>query len=141
MEKIKWLFGFRTRTPWKMLVATIYYLFGLAVLVVGLFTPTLIPASFFDTVIYKITVIILFFWIESPAIFLSDTPLRSKLPFFKQRTIMGSLVGMMTVVVIFTYIFATFDNFHSEDYKTRFLQYLTGGTVQETMEVEGSDEP
>ena len=39
---------------------------------------------------------------------------------------MMSLAGMMLVCVIFVYLFATMENFHSEDYKTRFNSYMSG---------------
>ena len=115
MKKLKWLFGFRSGTPWKMIVAVLYYFVGIAILFFGLFSPPLIPAEGRDLLLYRLT-----------ALFLSDTPLRKKLPFFKQENGMMSLAGMMLVCVIFVYLFATVENFHSEDYKTRFNSYMSG---------------
>lgn len=126
MKKLKWLFGFRSGTPWKMIVAVLYYFVGLAILFFGLFSPPLIHAEGRDLLLYRLTILILFLWVESPALFLSDTPLRKKLPFFKQENGMMSLAGMMLVCVIFVYLFATVENFHSEDYKTRFNSYMSG---------------
>lgn len=126
MKKLKWLFGFRSGVPWKMIVAVAYYLLGIVVLFFGLFSPPLVPAEGSDLLLYRLTIFVLFLWMESPALFLSDTPLREKLPFFKQKNGMMSLAGMMLVCVIFAYLFATMENLHSQDYKNRFNSYMSG---------------
>ena len=125
MERIKWLLGFLTLTPWKMLLASVYYLAGIIVLTAGWFTPALIPVSGYDLVIYKISVFVIFLWIESPAVFLSDTPLRQQLPFFRNGSLMHSITGMMIVCVVFVYLFASIENLHTETYKEQFNRYMS----------------
>lgn len=124
MKKEKWLFGFRSGTFWKKILATAFYLSGALVLLIGLFSPPLIEAGGKDALLYYLTVVILFLWIESPAIFLSDTPFRERLPLFKQHNLLGSLAGMMCVCVLFTYLFAMVDNFHTAEYKDRFHAFM-----------------
>lgn len=132
MINVKWLFGFRSGTLWKMIVATVYYAFGLVVLFFGLFSSPFIEAGAYDTSVYRATVVIIFFWIESPVIFLSDTPIREKLPFFRHHTASYSLVGMMCMCVLFVYLFATVDSYHTEEYKSRMQEFM-GYSVIETV--------
>lgn len=138
MKRKRWLFGFRSGTPWKKIVAVIYYFLGVVVLFFGLFTPPFIEAGVHDTNIYRITVVILFFWIESPAIFLSDTPIREKLPFFRKRKASQSLVGFMCMSILFVYMFATIDSYHTDEYRNRLNKYM-GISTLEVVEVEGGE--
>ena len=79
-KKLKNLLGFRSNTPWKKIVAVLYYLICLTVWVVGLVTPLPIEAGLWDVFVYKLSVTVIFLWMVSPAIFLSETPLRRRLP-------------------------------------------------------------
>ena len=126
MKNLRWLFGFRSKTPWKMLLAGLYYLAGLAVLACGLFSPPFVAAEGIDLTIYRVSVVILFLWIESPAVFLSDTPLRRRLPFFRDWTLLRSMVGMMIVFVLFAYLFAAVERGHTAQYQSA----LTGMQAQ-----------
>ena len=83
MKNLRWLFGFRSKTPWKMLLAGLYYLAGLAILACGLFSPPFVAAEGGDRIIYRISTVILFLWIESPAVFLSDTMAEIYSPFIR----------------------------------------------------------
>lgn len=134
MEKhkiqLKKLLGFRSGTPWKSIVAVLYYVLCLSVFVVCLFTPPLITAGVWDTLVVKLSLAVIFLWMLSPALFLSDTPLRGKLPFFKKNRFLDSLVGMAFVFVLFSYLFALTESFHTADYKDRFRTYTEQYSVQ-----------
>lgn len=116
--------GFRSGTPWKMIVAVLYYAMCVGFLVIGMTTPPLVAADGWDTFVVKLSTFILFLWMLSPAIFLSDTPMRDKLPFFRDRIAIRSLVGLMIVFVIFQYLFMTSESMHSEEYKEVFNTYI-----------------
>lgn len=125
MNKVlKKCWGFRSGTPWKMLVATVYYAMCIGFLVIGMTTPPLVEAGGWDTFVVKLSSFILFLWMLSPAIFLSDTPMRDKLPFFRDRAAIRSLVGLMIVFVIFQYLFAASESLHSAEYKQVFNAYI-----------------
>ena len=64
---------------------------------------------------------VIFLWMLSPAIFLSETPLRRRLPLFRQRIVSKSLIGMMIVFILFTYLFAMTESWHSPEYKACLL--------------------
>lgn len=117
MKRLRWVLGFRSGTPWKILVACVYYLLALAVLVLGLCTGMPIAGTSGDLAVYRVSVLILFLWLLSPAIFLSDTPYRRYLPLFKRRTRGWSLVGMMIVFLFFAYLFASVDSLHTPAYR------------------------
>ncbi|MBC5581399.1 hypothetical protein H8S23_07735 [Anaerofilum sp. BX8] len=124
-ENLKKLLGFRSNTPWKKIVAVLYYLICLAVFAVGLVTPLPIEAGLWDVFVYKVSVTVIFLWMISPAIFLSETPLRRRLPLFRQRIGSKSLIGMMIVFILFTYLFAMTESWHSPEYKAAYEAYNT----------------
>lgn len=57
-------------------------------------------------------------------IFLSDTPLRSRLPFLKNHSLLNSIVGMAIVFLIFTILFQATESLHTEEYQVQFADYL-----------------
>lgn len=124
-DRLKKVLGFRSGTPWKSTVAVVYYLLCAAYLVIAITTPPLIPADTRDTIIVKLSSFVLFLWMLSPAIFLSNTPLREKLPFFKEHQLLKSVVGLMIVFVLFQYLFMAVEKLHSDEYSETFTQYIT----------------
>lgn len=117
--------GFRSGVPWKKLLAVVYYAACLGFLIIGMTTPPLIEAGPWDTFVVKLSTFILFLWMLSPAIFLSETPLRDILPFFRDRIPMRSLVGLMIVFVLFQYLFMTSEGLHTPEYQEVFTQYIS----------------
>lgn len=117
------LLGFRSGVPWKKIVAVLYYLLCFVILITGIISEPIIPADAWDMVVYKISVVVIFLWLLSPALFLSNTPLRSKLPLFKLRTKLHSLLGMMIVFLVFSYLFAMVESWHSPEYKSALDTY------------------
>ncbi len=120
----KKVLGFRSGRPWKMLVASTWYILNLIILFFGLTTPTLIPASAYDQIIYRFSAVILVLWLLSPAFFLSDTTVRRYLPLFCKRRAGFTLLGMMIVFIFFTYLFASIENLHSVAYQNDFNSYI-----------------
>ena len=134
--RLKKLWGFRSGTPWKTGVAVVYYLACLAFLAIAMFTPAPLPAGLRDAAVVKLSSVVLFVWMLSPAIFLSDTPLRDKLPFFRDRRRMRSLVGLMIVFVLFQYLFILSEGLHTPAYREAFTQYI--GAAYNTFVAAGS---
>ncbi|MHC1785789.1 MAG: hypothetical protein AB9880_01825 [Christensenellales bacterium] len=122
--RLKKLFGFRSGTPWKSGAAVIYYLVCISFLVIAMATPPLIPAQGWDTAVVKLSSIVLFAWMLTPAIFLSETKMRMKLPFFKDHLGSRSLVGLMIVSVLFLYLFMMMEGLHTPAYKEAFEKYI-----------------
>ena len=121
---LKRCWGFRSGVPWKMIVAVLYYAMCLVFLVIGMTTPPLIEAGPWDAFVVKLSTFVLFLWMLSPAIFLSETPLRDILPFFRDRIAMRSLVGLMIVFVLFQYLFMASESLHTPEYKEVFNTYI-----------------
>ena len=103
--RLKKLFGFRSGTPWKSGVAIVYYFVCISFFVIAMITPPLIPAQRWDTAVVKMSSIVLCAWMLTPAVFLSETKMRMKLPFFKDHLGLRSLVGLMITSVLFLYLF------------------------------------
>ena len=123
-QAIKKLLGFRSGNPLKMTVALAWYLLCLVVLFFGLTTPVPVIAGAYDGGIYRLSGVILFLWMLSPAVFLSDTPLRQYLPLFRKRQTGFSVMGMMIVFVFFAYLFASVESLHSAAYQEMFNNYI-----------------
>lgn len=122
---LKKLWGFRSNTPWKKLLAVVYYVACISFLIIGIQTGPLIPCEGRDVAVVYLSTVILFLWMLSPAIFLSDTPLRDALPFFKDRQTLRSLAGMMIVFVLFQYLFMVSERLHTQAYQDAFQTYIT----------------
>lgn len=118
------LFGFRSGTPWKKGLAVVYYLACIAFLILAMTTPPLIAAGAKDVSIMRMSSLVLVLMAASPAIFLSDTPMRDFLPFFKDRTLLRSLVGMMIVWLLLLYLFMCSEALHTPEYKAAFTVYI-----------------
>lgn len=123
-ENLRKIFGFRSKTGWKSTVAVSYLLFCFAYLFIAIVTPPLIECSVYDTVIYKISSLVIFFWLISPFILLSETKLRDWLPFFNKRYSMSSFLGLMVASLLFLLFFIGVESYHSEEYKNNFRDYI-----------------
>ena len=123
-QTIRKLFGFRSGKPVKMIAALAWYLLCLVVLFFGLTTPVPVAASAYDAGLYRLSGVILFLWMLSPAVFLSNTPLRQYLPLFRKRQTGFSVMGMMIVFVFFAYLFASVESLHSPAYQEAFNTYI-----------------
>lgn len=119
------LLGFRSDTPWKKGIALIYYSACFIFFMIAMITPPLIPASSADTVITKISSFILTLMLLSPALFLSDTFLRNTLPFFKVKSFLSSLTGLLIVWAFLMYFFLCSESLHSPEYKTQFNAFIS----------------
>ena len=119
------VWGFRSGVPWKKLVAVIYYAACLTFLIIGMTTPPLIEAGPWDAFVVKVSTFVMFVWMLTPAIFLSDTILRDILPFFRDRIPMRSLVGLMIVFVLFQYLFMASESMHTPEYQEAFSTYIS----------------
>lgn len=118
------LLGFRSGKPLKKIAAVLYYALCVAVLVLAMVTPVPVSAGARDQFIYRLSGVIIFVWMMSPAIFLSETPLRRWLPFFKKKNFMGSLGGMMIVFLFFAYLFAAVGELYTPEFNGAFGAYI-----------------
>lgn len=124
MKAFQKVLGFRTGKPWKKFIAGIYYLLCLVVLWFCVTTTPPVQAEAYDLVIYRLSGLVIVLWMLSPAIFLSETPFRRWLPWFKKRNNLSSLTGLMIVFLFFAYLFAVVDGLHSQEYRQAFSVYI-----------------
>ena len=129
-KKLKHLYGFRSGVPWKEIVAGNWYVISAAALFILLTTPPLVPASVWDRIVLRLSGVVIFLWMMSPAIFLSDTALRARLPFLKNNTHMGTLAGFLIVMVVFTVLFRFTEALHTPEYLETFGAYLAASNEQ-----------
>lgn len=123
-SKLRKVMGFRSAVPWKSGIALIYYLLCFSFFCIAAVTPPLIPAGARDSAVFKLSSLVLLVWMLSPSLFLSETKLRSRLPFFKDRQGLRSLAGLMIVSLIFLYLFMTVEALHTPLYKAEFTQFI-----------------
>jgi len=126
-RKLRKVWGFRSWTPWKMLLAVLYYVACLLLLFFGMTESLPFPMSGYDMVIYRMSAFVLFLWALTPAIFLSETPYRKYLPLFRDKIGSRSFMGMMIIFLLFAYLFASVDDFHTEEYRTTYESYSQAG--------------
>ena len=107
-----------------MLAALLWYALCVAVLICGMTAEVPVPADAHDKFLYRIGAIIIFLWLLSPALFLSDSKMRSYLPLFRRRQFGFSMLGMMIAFVFFAYLFASLESLHSAAYQEEFGAYI-----------------
>lgn len=118
------LFGFRSGTPWKSGLALVYYVALLVFFVTASITPPLVEADSRDALLFKLSSLVLFLWLASPAVFLSDTRFRRYLPLFKARQGSKSLIGMFLVSLLFLNMFVQIERLHSQEYQRLFQAFI-----------------
>ena len=119
------LFGFRSGLAYKMIPAMLYYAFMLFYIGTGIygeiryykFEPV-------DIVLMVFKYIFFFVWFLSPAIFLSDFKYRDSLPFFKQRNVASSLIGLILVSMFCSFMTFVYKASMSDTYKKSVEEYV-----------------
>lgn len=115
--------GFRSGTPWKKIVVVLYYGVCLLVFAFGLTTRPPIIMGGWDFFVYKASSIVIFLWMISPAVFLSNTPLRKKIPLLNDNDPFKAFWCMVIILMLFSYLFAMTESWHSPEYKEAFAAY------------------
>lgn len=123
-QNIHRLFGFRSGVPYKKILAVLYYLVCVLAFGICITAPPPVAGGVRDILVLRISTTLIFLYFISPAICLSDTPLRDKLPIFKKRTKMDSFMGMVILGTLMLYLFWLSESFHSELYRQQFSAYI-----------------
>lgn len=124
-NKQKWiLWGFRSKNAGKSIIAILWYVLCAAVLYFGITSPCPVQAVGRDLALFRANSILIFIWMISPAIFLSDSPIRKHVWPFKMKETWFSVLGMMIVNILFAYSFAQIENSHTTQYKESFNRYI-----------------
>ncbi len=118
------IFGFRSKTGWKSILAIVYLSFCLVFLFFALTARPLVECDGYDLTIYRISSLLIFVFMISPFILLSDTPLRDSLPFFSRHETFSSLLGMMVVFILFILFFIGVESYHTPAYREAFQSYI-----------------
>jgi uncharacterized membrane protein len=113
----KGLFGFRSRTPWKMGVAGVYYLFAVVMSFSLVLSRKPYATNGKDIAIEVVNGLLMSLVLLSPALLLSDFGYREKLPLFKKRKVILSAVGLAVFFVLMVVTSALADGLHTAPYK------------------------
>lgn len=111
------LLGFRSRRPWKMVAASVYYVSWIVFVVAVLASQSPHVFDARDRLLDVAMGLILAFLTLSPAIFLSDSTYRNRLPFFKHHKAAWSSAGLITVLVLSILAIGMADSLHSQPYR------------------------
>lgn len=130
IKNIKKVLGFRSGNILKIIIATIWYLMSFILLFYVIYTVPPVKANVYDVRIYKLSGLILYIWMLSPAIFLSNTCFRNHMPLFRSYSPTSSLMGMMIVFLFFAYLFASVESLHSPEYQKVFNSYIESAYQQ-----------
>lgn len=135
------LFGFRSGLAYKMIPAMFYYIFVLFYIGTGIygeiryyeFEPV-------DIVLMVLKYIFFFVWFLSPAIFLSDFKYRDSLPFFKKRTASSSLIGIILVSMLCSFMTYVYKACMSDTYMNSVEAYAKVLEQQQKEKIENETE-
>jgi len=111
------LLGFRSRNPWKRLVASAYYVSWLVFTVAAVAARTPYVADVRDGLLESVKGLMLGLFLISPALLLSDFAFRARLPLFRQRRILMSASGFAVLFVAVLASIGLVDALHSPSYK------------------------
>lgn len=111
------LFGFRSRTPWKMGIAGVYYLFAVVMAFGLVLSRKPYATDGKDIAIEVVNGLLMSLVLLSPAFLLSDFGYRDKLPLFKKRKLIWSAVGLTLFLVLMLVTSAFADGLHTAPYK------------------------
>ena len=113
----KGLFGFRSRQPWKMVVASAYYLFAVAIAIGSLIIRKPYSTNGTDIALEVLSGLVLSLALLSPAFLLSDFGYRNRLPLFKRRKVVWSALGLALFLVLMLVTSAFAATLHTQPYK------------------------
>ena len=113
----KGLFGFRSRSLWKMGIASLYYVFAVATSIGLLVTRKPYATNGSDIAVELLSGLLLSLILLSPAFLLSDFGYRDKLPLFKRRKLVSSALGMALFFVMMLVTSTVADTLHTHPYK------------------------
>lgn len=113
----KRLFGFRSRQPWKMIVASLYYLFAVVISIGLIVSRKPYATSGTDVAVEVLSGLLLSLILLSPAFLLSDFGYRDRLPLFKRRKLVWSALGLALFFVLMLVTSALADTLHTQPYK------------------------
>lgn len=113
----KGLFGFRSRKPWKMLMASAYYLFAVVGSAAMLVSRKPYATNGTDIALEVLSGLLFALILLSPVFLLSDFGYRDKLPLFKRRKPILSALGLALFFVLMVTTAAVADTFHTQPYK------------------------
>lgn len=133
------LFGFRSNKGWKKCISLIYLVFSILIAVMLLLEDKGPQVTVYDCAIEKISGLVGCVSLFLPFLCLSDTLIREKLPFFKKRTFIDSLVGLVVATIIISLLSGLVESLHSKEYKADMENhaYVIEETIDATCTEEG----
>ena len=133
------MLGFRSNKSWKKIVSISYLCICGLIFGASMFIGKAGQIAVYDYIIDKIFYALLSVWLITPYIFLSNTKLRAKLPFFRQSRRGASLLGMAIVSAVMFVLFAITFALHSPEYQADMANhaYITTSSVEPTCEENG----
>lgn len=113
----KGLFGFRSRTPWKMVLAGVYYLLAVLSGTAVMTSRKPYATSGTDVALEVLSGVLLSVALLSPAFLLSDFGYRHRLPLFKRRRASISALGLVLFFGLMLVTSVLADTLHTATYK------------------------
>jgi hypothetical protein len=114
------LLGFRSGKPWKMAVASVYYLICTAIAVVELLEKpamaSVYPISTHDMFIRSLEILILYLACMSPAIFISDFTLRDHIILLRLHDARWTTIAISFIILFLIIVYACLGYLHTNRY-------------------------
>lgn len=111
------LLGFRSRRPWKMALASAYYVFWAFFTLAAVWPSPSPAADARDIALEVLKGAMLSGLLVLPALALSDFRYCARLPLFRRRKVLANAIGFAACLVLFVASIAVADSLHSSPYK------------------------
>lgn len=110
------IFGFRSNTPWKKIVAGVWYIGWLVMVVLSLAAGPTVEAGGGDVVIFKVAGAFFSLGAIAVPLLLSDVPALKKLPLIGGDAAWQKVVGVVVAAVIWLVLFGLINMLHTPEY-------------------------
>lgn len=128
------LLGFRSGKPWKMAVASVYYVACTVVTVVNLLgrpaMAALYDISARDINIWRLETLILYLALMSPAVFISDFKLRDHIVLLRLHDARWTTLAISFIILLLLIVYVCLGYLHTNRYTICLQAYNQGELVQ-----------
>ena len=119
MKKLSKFWGFRSDNIIKKILASLYYIFCLVMIFVFTTDVPSIKSNMYDTIIFKISNILISLSFLLPVLFISNFKFKQKIPIIKKNKWWTDLVGVIVVFFIVICSSECVNILHSREYLQR----------------------
>lgn len=128
------LLGFRSGKPWKMAVASVYYIVCTVIAVTNLIGKPAMASMYsigaHDMLIWRLEILVLYLAFMSPAIFISDFKLRDHIVLLRLHDSRWTTIAISFIILFIMIIYVCLGYLHTNRYTICLNAYQENETVE-----------